>query len=348
VVSGGLGVYTASYTPTAAGTDNIAITLNGGAIADSPLTSEVSAAAANAARTTASVPAGTAGLPTTVTITVRDANDNVRTAGTDAGNLAVSVSGANTATPTVASAGAGVYTATYTPTATGSDDIAILLNGTAIASSPVTSAVSAGAANAAHTIASVPAGTAGAATTITITVRDVNDNVRSANDDAGLLAVTISGANSAAPSVVSQGAGVYTATYTPTAAGTDQVVIELDGSGIAGSAFTSSVAAGDAAAIEVSGLPDAPDQGTAYDFTLTLRDAAGNVATGYTGTVDFAVAPGTGTVPAGYTFVPGDAGVHTFSAGVTFGSDGAQTLTATDTEHGLTGSRDVTVTPAGP
>src|SRR5207237_3375754 len=124
--------------------------------------------------------------------------------------LTVTVSGANTATPIVNSGGNGVYTASYTPTAAGSDNIGITLNGAAISGSPLTHAVSAGAADAAHTTASVPAATAGSATTVTITVRDLNNNIRTAANDAASLAVSVTGANTATPTVTSSGLGVYT------------------------------------------------------------------------------------------------------------------------------------------
>jgi hypothetical protein len=42
VVSAGSGTYTATYTPTGAGTDNIAITLSSTAISGSPYSSAVS------------------------------------------------------------------------------------------------------------------------------------------------------------------------------------------------------------------------------------------------------------------------------------------------------------------
>ncbi len=126
------------------GTDNIAITLSSTAIGGSPYTSVVSPGAASAAQSTASVPAGTAGSVTTATITVRDANGNVRTGSNDAAALSVVVSGANSATPTPTSNGNGTYSATYTPTVAGSDNIAITLSSAAIGGSPYTSVVQLG------------------------------------------------------------------------------------------------------------------------------------------------------------------------------------------------------------
>src|SRR5207249_7808969 len=83
------------YTPSAAGTDNITITLSNTSIGSSPYARVVGTGGPSAAQTTASVPAGTAGNTTTITITVRDANGNIRTANNDAALLGVSVTGAN-------------------------------------------------------------------------------------------------------------------------------------------------------------------------------------------------------------------------------------------------------------
>jgi Filamin/ABP280 repeat len=97
---------------------------------------------ASAAQTSAVVPAtGTVGAATTITITVRDANGNVRTGNDDSALLNVTVSGANPQTLTVANSGSGNYTATYTPTTAGADTIAITLSTAPISGSPYTSVV---------------------------------------------------------------------------------------------------------------------------------------------------------------------------------------------------------------
>ncbi|WP_262250454.1 filamin/ABP280 repeat domain-containing protein, partial [Parapedobacter soli] len=137
-----VGTYTATYTPTIAGTDNIAIALDGTAISGSPYSSVVSSAAADATNTTASVPAGTAGEVTTVTITVLDEYDNAVTG--VAADLSIMLSGSN-ATATLSAItdnGDGTYTVTYTPTVAGTDNFAITLGGTAISGSPYSSVVS--------------------------------------------------------------------------------------------------------------------------------------------------------------------------------------------------------------
>ena len=53
--------------------------------------------------------------------------------------------------------------------------------------------------------------------------------------------------------------------------------------------------------------------GNAVNVTVTARDAYGNVATGYTGTVHLTSTDAGATLPADYTFVAGDNGAHTLS-----------------------------------
>ena len=79
--------------------------------------------------------------------------------------------------------------------------------------------------------------------------------------------------------------------------------------------------------------PSLAGPGTPVSITVTTEDAFNNITTAYTGTVAFTLTDsGAGVaVPANYTFVSGDAGVHTFTNGVTFATPGQQTLTATDT-----------------
>lgn len=96
-------------------------------------------------------------------------------------------------------------------------------------------------------------------------------------------------------------------------------------------------------------LPANVGKGDASSGTLTAYDQNLNVATGYTGTVQFTSTDGSATLPANYTFTGGDAGVHTFPAGFTFQTSGSQVVTITDTvTTSNTGSRGIAVGPATP
>jgi DNA-binding beta-propeller fold protein YncE len=87
--------------------------------------------------------------------------------------------------------------------------------------------------------------------------------------------------------------------------------------------------------------------GTPFDVMLTALDPYANVDMNYGGTVTWTSSdtdPGV-LLPADYTFQATDNGMVTFSGGVTLITLGNQTLTATDTVSGITGTATVIVGP---
>jgi hypothetical protein len=93
--------------------------------------------------------------------------------------------------------------------------------------------------------------------------------------------------------------------------------------------------------------PDTATAGTPFDATVKAVDTFGQTAVGYTGTVLFSSSDGQAVLPSDFAFTSGDAGMHTFSGGVTLKTAGNQTVTATDTATAsLTASASVTVNPA--
>ncbi|MEW9853769.1 putative Ig domain-containing protein [Novosphingobium sp. M1R2S20] len=113
------------------------------------------------AHSSASVPAGTVGAITTVTVQVKDSS-GVGVAGA-AGALTAALTGANAGVPLsgITDQGGGAYTFTYVPTMAGTDDIEIKLDGTAIAGSPYQSAVTAPTLVLAPAAGTLPGGTVG-------------------------------------------------------------------------------------------------------------------------------------------------------------------------------------------
>jgi hypothetical protein len=86
--------------------------------------------------------------------------------------------------------------------------------------------------------------------------------------------------------------------------------------------------------------------GVPTNVTVVATDASGHLAPNYTGTVHFTSSDGSATLPADYTFLPGDYGHHTFQ--VTFQNPGTQTVTATDTmTSSITGQASTTVAAVG-
>jgi CSLREA domain-containing protein len=100
--------------------------------------------------------------------------------------------------------------------------------------------------------------------------------------------------------------------------------------------------------IAVSASPSAT-AGSPTSLTVTAEDASGNTTPGYTGTVHFTTTDaGSGvSLPANYTFVAADNGVHTFTNGVTLVTAGNQTVSASDTvSSSITGSAPIAVSSA--
>ena len=100
--------------------------------------------------------------------------------------------------------------------------------------------------------------------------------------------------------------------------------------------------------LTVSGIASPYVAGTAHSVTVTAKDAYGNTATGYTGTVLFTSSDAHAVLPANYIFTGANAGVHTFSLGVTLKTAGTQAVRARDTATAtITGLQSgIVVTPA--
>jgi hypothetical protein len=191
--------------------------------------------------------------------------------------------------------------------------------------------------------ASPPNITAGDSVTVTVTAIDSFGNV--ATGYGGTVHFTSSDAQAILPgdSTLTNGIGTFTATlYT---AGI-QTITATD---TANSSLTSTalVTVNPASAVAFQVLaPAGATTGVPFDVTVIAVDPFGNTDTNYTGTVTFSTSdPDPGVVlPPNYTFQPSDAGMVTFFGGVTLITLGDQTLTATDTVTGFTGTAIVTVT----
>jgi hypothetical protein len=100
-----------------------------------------------------------------------------------------------------------------------------------------------------------------------------------------------------------------------------------------------------ASTMTVAGFPSPVSAGVAGSLTVKLRDAYGNIASGYTGTLHFTSTDAKATLPANYTFTAADAGKRTFSA--TLKTAGTQSFTVVDIVRSLLTSTEggITVNP---
>jgi hypothetical protein len=124
--------------------------------------------------------------------------------------------------------------------------------------------------------ASAGNGTAGTATTVSIHLEDQFGTA--VEDAAGSLTVRIEGANPGDAAVTELGGGDYSASYTPTVAGTDQITVQVNGDPITGSPLSSVVSPGRAAASQTTAQVTRAG-GFFFEITIlvTARDAHGNL-----------------------------------------------------------------------
>ena len=206
-----------------------------------------------------------------------------------------------------------------------------------------------------HLAVALPASTnAGAPINITVTALDASENV--ATSYTGTIHVTVTDAQAAIPAnyTFTTGTGndngVHIIPLTLKTAGVTLITVQNKAASGLSASQSVSVRAGPATAFAVGDYPTAVTVGIAGNVTITARDAFGNTASSYVGTVHLSTTDPQAVVPANYTFVTGsgsDNGVHTFA--VTFKTAGTQSITAADTTaNNVTGAQSgiIVRTPA--
>jgi hypothetical protein len=282
----------------------------------------------------------TAGNSSTVTVLLHDGAGNPVTELANQ-DFDVSVSGDGNATAVTETGTAGTYTFDVTNETAETVTVTVTADGVALDDQPTITFV-AGPGDPSNTTANVPDGTAGNLTTITITVLDQYDNPVSGA--AGNLSVEVSGSNDASPSVSENGAaGEYTAAYTPTTAGSDQVAISLNGTPIADSPYTSTVTTSDISTSNssVAADPTTLQVGGSSDITVEIRDDNNNLIGGLAGDINVSVS-GNGTAG---SVSEESSGIYEF----TVSNNTAQTVTVTVVVDGVTldDRPEITFEPAG-
>jgi hypothetical protein len=277
-----------------------------------------------------------AGVVFDVTVTARDAFNNPATGYTGMVRFTSSDAQADLLTSSTLNNGVGTFSVQLktagSQTLTATDTTTSALTGTS-APIPV------GAAPASHFQVAAPGNaTAGGSLTFTVTALDPFNN--QAPGYAGLVRFTSSDARAMLPAPGTLTGGTRTFTATLETAGAQTLTATDVTSSIAGTSAPIAVAAGAADHFVVS-TANSATAGTAVTVTVTAEDAFGNTATGYTGTIDFTSSDPQAALPPDGTLTMG---TGTFA--IALDTAGAQTITATDTVSGATGSSaQVTVRP---
>jgi len=182
---------------------------------------------------------------------------------------------------------------------------------------------------------------AGTSFNITVTAQNAGNTTDTAFADS--VHFTSSDGSAVLPVNAFLSGGIGTFTFTFNTPGTQTITV-TDTAAATLTATTSNINVTSAAATHFQlTAPASTTAGASFSMTLTALTATNATATGYLGTVHFTSTDTLATLPANYTFVAGDNGVHVFS-GTTLSTPGVQTITATDTVTGsITGSSGITV-----
>jgi hypothetical protein len=260
-----------------AGANTLEATLSGLNVSGSPVvfTATGTPGALSADKSTvtaapATIKASEGSSRSTITVTARDAFDNP-IPGFDV-TLSATGDGTVLTQPSQPTRDDGSVTGLLSAASPGSLVVSAMIAGTAVTGTAEVT-VAPGTPSAAKSNATVPDGTAGQPTTVEIRLRDAQGN--DVVGQAGAIAVSVAGANPKGAAATSdQGSGRYTASYTPTKAGTDRVQVQVSGTAVPGAPFTTTVGPGAAdagasravvpACIEFNKLP-APVGITAFD-----------------------------------------------------------------------------------
>ncbi|MBK9516665.1 MAG: hypothetical protein IPO09_04770 [Anaeromyxobacter sp.] len=315
-----------------------------GTLAGSPVTFSATAAPGAAAvlDVTGLAASTTAGVAAAFTVTARDSFGNVATGFAGTVGFTSSDGAATLPAQSALTAGTAAFSATFR--SAGAQTLGAAVTG---APGVVGGASTTVAAAAASTLAAVSgggqAGVVGLALAAPLVVRAVD---AFGNPVAGVT-VAFAGppGGAVAPAGVDTDAAGRAATTGTLGGAVGAQAFTATAAGLAGSpvTFAATAAPGAPATLAVTGLPPTSTAGAATSATVTVRDAFGNLATTFAGTVTL-----TSTDPAATLPAPGalSAGVGAFA--VTFRTAGPRTLTATVTGAAAVTGGAATTVLAGP
>jgi sugar lactone lactonase YvrE len=338
------GVHTFSASLLTAGSQSLGVQDASNNLSGTQSAISVAPAAASKLVVTAYSASTTAGGIDNVTVTAQDAYGNVATG--YGGTVRVSSSDAQATLPadySFTTTDAGVHTFAVALKTAGSQTVSFQDGSNGLSATAGISVAAAAASE--FALSGFPTQTtAGAAHSLTITALDAYGNV--ATGYTGTVHVSSSDLQAALPadhSFTAADAGVHTFSVSLCTAGTQSLTAtDTATPTLSTSQAGISVVAGAVSGLTVSGYP-ATTAGASHSFTVTARDAYGNLVTGYADTVHFTSSDPRAILPADVALT---SGTGSFSA--TFDTAGAQSLTATDTVNasfsGTEGS--ISVSPA--
>ena len=290
------------------------------------------------------VPASsTSGLAYTVTVTARDSNGNVITGYTGTASVGLSdATGTAPATVSFTAADQGVVTFPVIFRATGSQTLTVTPTSGVLSPGTVTTTV----ANAGRLAFTLPASvTAGVPFTVTVRAEDFAGTTLVGYT--GAVAFTSTDVGATLPGSISFTAadnGQKDVTLTLRTAGSQGITAAATVGVLDSATRTTTVNAAAASTFLLTNVPTSAPANSPFTFTVTAKDAFGNLADGYGGTVRITSSDPRATLPANATL---SSGVGSFT--VTPRTVGGQTITAADATTGTpTATAPITVTSPPP
>jgi adhesin/invasin len=279
---------------------------------------------------------------TSVTVRLRDANDNDITSG--GATVTLGLNPANGTLSGITDNGNGTYTATLTAsTATGTVTISGTVNGAAISNTGVVSYTAGAATQYVVTVAPSLTPAAGTALAISARLADANGNAVATAGNVVTWSSTGGGSFGAATSST-DATGVATVTFTTSTAATQHTVTATTGA-LSGTSALITTQAGAATLFTVTAATTSPAAGSGDLITAQLRDANGNAVALAGQTVTWTKSDPNGVFSSG-TSVTNGAGMATVTLTTHTVSNTATTVTATS--GSLTGTSATITTVAGP
>ena len=176
-------------------------------------------------------------------------------------------------------------------------------------------------------------GTAGTTSSATVKANDSYGNTATSYRGTVTFTSTDAGATLPAPysfTSTDSGVHVFTSLIALVTAGTQSVTV-TDPNGLTASMTGLVVSPGNANTFVFGATPTSLVVDQFTSLSVTARDAYGNLATGYRGTVAFTSSDANATLPGNYLFTAADNGSRGFTASL--GSVGTYSLTVTDTSR---------------
>jgi sugar lactone lactonase YvrE len=270
--------------------------------------------------TLAGIPASvSAGDTVSVTVTARDQNQNI--ASTYSGRVAISSSDPQAGLPASATLIQGTGTFVVQLKSAGSrtltaSDGSIAKTSSAISVSPGPFSPSDSSLElASNAVAS------GSGIKITLSARDAFGNQDPSGINAVAFTTGFAGGTGSFGNVTQDGSGVYSAVFTGELAGLVPVGFTINGSPASGSKNVT-VTPGPASRFVLSGVPESVDAGVPFSFTVTAKDAFGNLATSFSSAVSITSGDSAATLPAPKSLDNAEG-----SFGITLNTSGSTTLT---------------------